>query len=107
MASRPRLGGKLPDPLAAPQWRWLLHLPNFVRLYARLLRDRRVSWVPKAALGGAVLYIVLPFDLIPDVVPFLGRVDDLVLFLGACRLFIRMCPPEVVEEHVRRIDRRG
>lgn len=82
----------------------LLHLPRLVRLYWRLFRDRRVSPWPKAMLVGALLYVVLPFDLIPDVVPFLGEIDDVVIVLAAARWFIRWCPPAIVAEHARALD---
>ena len=84
--------------------RFLRHLPHFVRLYWRLLRDRRVSVWPKALLVLSVLYVVSPVDLIPDAIPFVGELDDLVVVIAACRLFMYMCPPEVVREHVRQID---
>jgi uncharacterized membrane protein YkvA (DUF1232 family) len=83
----------------------LTHLPNFVRLYWRLFRDRRVPIWPKALLVGALAYVVLPFDLIPDVLPLIGEVDDLVIVLAAARWFIGWCPPEIVREHARAIDR--
>ena len=83
----------------------LTHLPNFVRLYWRLFRDRRVPIWPKALLVGALAYVILPFDLIPDVLPVIGEVDDLVIVLVAARWFIRWCPPEIVREHARAIDR--
>jgi uncharacterized membrane protein YkvA (DUF1232 family) len=85
----------------------LLHLPSLVRLYWRLLRDARVSVWPKALLVGAVAYVVLPFDLIPDTIPFVGEVDDVVILIAAARWFIRGCPPEVVREHARAIGRRA
>jgi uncharacterized membrane protein YkvA (DUF1232 family) len=72
-------------------------------LYWRLLRDRRVSIWPKALLVLSVLYVVSPIDIIPDVIPFFGEVDDLVLLIVVCRLFMYMCPREVVQEHVHRI----
>jgi uncharacterized membrane protein YkvA (DUF1232 family) len=84
-------------------WQILLHLPSFVRLYWRLFRDSRVSILPKALLVGAVGYVVLPFDLLPDVIPFVGRLDDLTVVLLAARWFIQWCPPEIVREHVRAI----
>ena len=79
----------------------LLHLPSFVRLYWRLLRDGRVSIWPKALLLGAIAYVVLPFDLIPDVIPIVGEIDDLVVLVLAARWFMQWCPPDVVHEHVR------
>lgn len=84
--------------------RFLRHLPQFVRLYWRLLWDRRVSIWPKALLVLSVLYVLSPVDLIPDVLPFIGEVDDLVVIIAVCRLFMYLCPREVVQEHVRRID---
>src|SRR5437867_2117720 len=84
-------------------WRFLRHLPQFVRLYWRLLNDRRVSIWPKALLVLSFVYVLSPVDIIPDVIPFFGEVDDLVVLIAACRLFMHWCPREVVEEHVRRI----
>ena len=81
----------------------LFHLPNFIRLYWRLLHDRRVSLWPKALLVGALAYVVLPFDLIPDVIPFVGEVDDIVILLAAARWFLAWCPPAVVREHAAAI----
>jgi uncharacterized membrane protein YkvA (DUF1232 family) len=84
----------------------LVHLPSFLRLYWRLFRDPRVSIWPKAMLVGALAYVVLPFDLIPDFVPLIGEVDDVVILLAAARWFLGWCPPEVVQEHALAIDRR-
>jgi uncharacterized membrane protein YkvA (DUF1232 family) len=84
--------------------RFLRHLPHFVRLYWRLMTDGRVSVWPKALLLLSVFYLLSPLDFIPDVIPFVGEVDDLFVLIIACRLFIYLCPPELVREHVRRID---
>lgn len=88
-------------------WQLLRQLPNFVRLYWRLFRDQRVSIWPKALLVLSVAYIVFPFDLLPDTIPFIGEIDDLVIFLAACKGFMYLCPRDVVQEHVRRIDAKG
>ena len=85
-------------------WALLRQLPNFVRLYWRLFRDQRVSRFPKALLVLTAIYIAMPFDLLPDYMPVIGQIDDLVLFLGACKAFMYLCPRAVVEEHVRQID---
>jgi len=86
---------------------FLIHLPNLARLYWRLLRDPRVSVWPKALLVGAVAYVVLPFDLIPDTLPLLGEVDDVVILVAAAHWFIQWCPADVVREHVAAIGRRA
>ena len=94
-------------PLGARGLQFIRHLPQFARLYWRLLRDGRVSIWPKTLLAVGVLYVLSPIDLIPDVVPVIGEVDDLVVLILLCRLFVYLCPPEVVREHVRRIDAEG
>jgi uncharacterized membrane protein YkvA (DUF1232 family) len=84
----------------------LFHLPNFIRLYWRLLHDGRVSIWPKALLLGALVYVLLPFDLVPDFIPGFGQIDDVVIVIAAARWFIEWCPPDVVREHARAIDAR-
>jgi uncharacterized membrane protein YkvA (DUF1232 family) len=79
------------------------HLPSFARLYWRLFRDRRVSFLPKALLVLIGLYLFSPLDVVPDLVPVIGAVDDLAVGLGGLWLFVRLCPPPVVREHVIRI----
>jgi uncharacterized membrane protein YkvA (DUF1232 family) len=88
-------------------WRFLRHLPNFVRLYWRLLWDRRVSVWPKAMLLLGLLYVVSPIDVVPDTIPFVGEIDDLVVLIAVCRLFMYLCPRAVVQEHVRQIGAGG
>jgi uncharacterized membrane protein YkvA (DUF1232 family) len=81
------------------------HLPSFIRLYWRLYRDPRVPLGAKAGLTAAVLYFLSPIDLIPDYwLPILGFADDAAVLWFATRWFIAACPPDVVTEHVRRID---
>ena len=87
------------------------HLPNLVRLSSRLLNDRRVPFHLKLLCYGAILYLLWPFDLIRDFMPYFlpGRIDDLVILFLAFRKLIKDSPQEVVEEHVRIISekRRG
>jgi uncharacterized membrane protein YkvA (DUF1232 family) len=85
----------------------LRHLPSFVRLYWRLFWDGRVSLLPKALLVLTLLYVVSPFDVIPDFVPVIGEMDDAAVVLGVLWLFIRLCPPAVVREQVREIAARA
>ena len=96
-----------PAQLALRGLRFIRHLPQFARLYWRLFRDRRISIWPKALLVLCVLYVLSPIDLIPDVIPFIGEVDDLVVLIVVCKLFVYLCPREVVQEHVHRISAGG
>ena len=97
--------------------RLLLHFPNFIRLTWRLFGDVRVPIYRKAililaellAVVFAVIYLVNPLDF--DFIPVFGRIDDLligafVILVPAAWLFIRLCPENVVREHVDRISRR-
>lgn len=86
-------------------WRFLLHLPQFMRLFWRLFKDPRVSIWAKSILVFAAAYVISPVDLIPDILFLVGRVDDLTLAVLACRTFLSLCPPDVVEEHVKSISR--
>ena len=86
--------------------RLVWHLPNFVKLYWRLFRDQRVPLRAKLVLIGAVLYLLDPFDFLPDFLfPFFGVLDDLGVLLLAARWFISLCPPDVVQERVREISK--
>ena len=82
---------------------FLLHLPNFLKLFSRLVRDPRVALGSKLVPLGVLGYLILPVDLLPDVFLVLGQIDDLVVILLGLRLFIRLCPPEVVQEHVKAV----
>lgn len=85
-----------------------LHLPNLIKLYWRLFRDPRVSWVPKLVMVAGIAYVISPIDLIPDfLIPGVGYLDDLLVFTLATRAFIKLCPPNVVREHVMLIDQGG
>ena len=85
----------------------LHHLPSFARLYWRLFRDRRVPILPKALLVLTLVYVVSPLDIIPDFIPVIGEMDDIVVVLSGLWLFIRLCPPEVVRETVHDIAARA
>ncbi|HUE40094.1 MAG TPA: DUF1232 domain-containing protein [Candidatus Binatia bacterium] len=84
----------------------ITHLPDFIRLYWRLFRDRRVSVLAKALLVATLAYVVWPLDIIPDFLPVIGEMDDLGIAIAGLWLFIRLCPPEVVLERVREISTR-
>ena len=79
----------------------LLFIPNMLVLCARLLTDSRVPVTERALVGAAILYFIVPFDLIPDMVPFVGQIDDgYLIALSLLRLMSRT-EPNVVREHWR------
>jgi uncharacterized membrane protein YkvA (DUF1232 family) len=68
-----------------------------LRLTWRLFRDPRVSPALKAIPLLGLAYAIWPVDLLPDVLPVLGQLDDLAVILLAINAFIQLCPPEVIE----------
>ena len=74
-------------------------LPNFLRLLGGLVTDRRVSNTDKLLVAGAIGYILLPMDLVPDFIPFLGEVDDLFLLVLALQRLIANAGKAVIEDH--------
>lgn len=70
-------------------------------------RDRRVAWYAKALAGAVAAYALSPIDLIPDFIPILGYVDDLLIVPAGIWLVIRMIPPALMLEFRREADRRA
>lgn len=62
-------------------------------------RDPRTPWYAKALALVIAAYAVSPIDLIPDFIPVLGYLDDLVIVPLGVLLVVRLIPPEVMEEH--------
>jgi uncharacterized membrane protein YkvA (DUF1232 family) len=62
--------------------------PLYARLIASLIGDKRVPTSRKALLAGALGYVVLGRDIVPDRVPILGQLDDLVVLALAIDLFV-------------------
>lgn len=62
-------------------------------------RDPRVPWPAKALAALTVAYALSPIDLIPDFIPILGYLDDLLLVPLGLALAIRRVPPSLLAEH--------
>ena len=74
-------------------------LVSHMRLGFRLVREPRVPVLTKALPLLAALYVISPFDFLPDVLPVLGQFDDLGISLIALELFLRLCPRAAVAFH--------
>jgi uncharacterized membrane protein YkvA (DUF1232 family) len=61
-------------------------------------RDPRTPWYAKLLMAGIVAYAVSPIDLIPDFVPVLGYLDDLILIPAGIALAIRLVPDSVLAD---------
>ncbi|HEV8187385.1 MAG TPA: DUF1232 domain-containing protein [Pyrinomonadaceae bacterium] len=79
----------------------LLVIPNLLLLCARLMVDPRVPAKERLLVAGAIVYAFLPLDFIPDMIPFVGQVDDLYLIGLTLLRLMSVTDPRVVREHWR------
>jgi uncharacterized membrane protein YkvA (DUF1232 family) len=74
----------------------LLSMTGIPRLIFRLMLDSRVPFRLKLLLPAAIAYIILPFDLAPDFIPLLGRIDDVLALVAAGLMLILLTPRDVL-----------
>lgn len=92
------------NPTPAQHLNLVVSVVNRLRLLVRLLRDPRVPFYLKLLPFASLLYIALPVDIVPDIVPLLGQLDDIGVVVLAVEAFIMMSPQQVVREHQAAID---
>src|SRR6185312_1532426 len=78
---------------------YVKQLPNYLRLLGGLVTDKRVSVLDKLIVAGAIAYIVMPIDLIPDFIPFFGEIDDLYILILALQRLIANAGRPVLLAH--------
>jgi uncharacterized membrane protein YkvA (DUF1232 family) len=78
---------------------WARGIKRDVRALYLASRDPRVPWYAKALGIAVAAYALSPIDLIPDFVPVLGYLDDLVIVPIGIFLVVRLIPPEIMAEH--------
>jgi uncharacterized membrane protein YkvA (DUF1232 family) len=79
--------------------RWSVELKRDVGTVLGAARDPRTPWYAKALALAVAAYALSPIDLIPDFIPVLGLLDDLILVPFGIALALRMIPAEVLAEH--------
>lgn len=77
---------------------WARSLKRDVTALWLAARDPRVAWHAKAVAGLVAAYALSPVDLIPDFVPVLGYLDDIIIVPLGIILAIRLVPPELMAE---------
>jgi uncharacterized membrane protein YkvA (DUF1232 family) len=77
-------------------------LPRYLKLAKGLAGEPTLPAQHKAAVGLGLGYAVLPFDLIPGIIPVLGQLDDMAAVLLGIRHALRACPPDVGAAHLAR-----
>ncbi len=74
-------------------------LPNLIKLLSRLIKDPRVPRRSKLVLMVAIGYVMSPIDLLPEVIPVAGIIDDLFLIVFALNHLVERAGEEIVLEH--------
>ena len=69
-----------------------------VKVYRLVLQDGRTPKLAKVLLGLALAYAALPFDLIPDFIPVIGHLDDLIIVPALVITAMKLVPQEVVDD---------
>ena len=82
---------------------WARALKAEVAVVASALRDPRTPWPAKILGMFVIAYAVSPIDLIPDFIPVIGYLDDLILVPAGLWLVRRLIPPDVLAEHRARV----
>ena len=84
------------------QWAHALKRESLALYYAA--RDARTPWYAKLLAGAIVAYALSPIDLIPDFIPVLGYLDELLLLPAAIWLALRLVPEQVLAEARQRAE---
>ena len=92
----------MPEPsLRSRMTNLLFFIPNMLVLCARLMVDPRVPAKERLLVAGAIVYAVVPFDFIPDLLPFVGQIDDAYLISMSLLRLMTVTDARVVREHWR------
>ena len=85
----------------------MMLLPRFIpqllkcaRLVWRLIFDPRVNIILRALVPLAVVYVIIPTDLVKDRIPIIGRFDDIIVFGMAALTLVKLAPRDVVNQHL-------
>ncbi len=92
-------------PMFAKLKAWAAELKRDARALWLAYRDPRTPWYAKAVAAAVAVYAFSPIDLIPDFIPVLGYLDDLLLVPLGVALALRLVPAEVMAECRERADR--
>lgn len=79
----------------------VLFIPNMLVLCGRLMVDARVPAKERLLVAGAIVYAIVPIDFIPDMLPFVGQIDDAYLISMSLLRLMTVTDARVVREHWR------
>ena len=82
----------------SPLWRWASAIRRDIFAVVLAAKDPRVPWIVKLLAVMIAAYALSPLDLIPDFIPLLGQLDELILLPLAIRLIVRLTPAALMAE---------
>lgn len=88
--------------MVAPSGGFMRDFANRIKLIARLLGDNRVNFFLKILPVATIAYLIWPIDLV-SVIPGIAALDDIAIVSLGNYLFVELCPPNVVQEHMKAI----
>lgn len=95
---RNKLQEKLPDG-AKKISDYIFVVPDIVALICRMLKDSRVSMKTKLVVSASLAYVIFPTDLIPDKIPFIGKIDEIAVVFFALNRIATDVPTKVILEN--------
>lgn len=91
-----------PSKLVVPKGGMMRDLVKRLKLIARLMGDHRVNFFIKALPLASLAYLFWPIDVIA--LPIIGVLDDAAILWIGSTLFVELCPPDVVKEHMQELE---
>jgi len=79
-------------------------LKREIKVYQLVIKDKRTPKAAKLLLGLAVGYALMPFDLIPDFIPVIGHLDDVIILPVLVYIALKLTPKEVIEDCRRKVN---
>ena len=77
----------------------ILLIPRFLQLLYRLFKDKDLRKRDKAICAACIGYVFMPFDIIPDFIPFLGQLDDIFIVALGIRHLLKSAGREKIEQY--------
>jgi uncharacterized membrane protein YkvA (DUF1232 family) len=73
-------------------------------LAGNLFRDDQIPRRTRLVLVGLALYLAMPLDIVPDFVPVLGQLDDILVVAVGVAFMVRSIPQQVLESHITSVE---
>jgi len=82
--------------------RWgriIYRIKKYAKVFWLLLKDQRTPKLSKILVLAALIYLIWPFDLIPDIIPFAGLLDEVIIIPILFYIATKFIPKNVVEDN--------